>query len=359
MGKAAEQQTESLGDSNNVVAIATKDTVRFAGVDDGHSGIKIVTDDGTKIFVPSRIVSGADVINISMDTTGDNWYETEDGAVFVVSPNLPFVDTRFADYALSPINRVLVHHALAQAGLGGQKVNIMTGLPVGDYYIANQPNRDLIDRKVKSLLNHRVRNKNDSVLLAEIVKHNVASEAIAAFFDLIIDDEGNTREDIAEMIAQGSIGIIDIGGKTTDCAVVVNGGKTIEAARSGTDNIGGLSLNKAVEPRLKDAFSASILSPKQVDEAVRSNTLRVFGKNEDCSAIINAEKEVLARQIIDAATRKMGDGADLERVFFVGGGSLLLRAELNSLFPHAVFVEDPQFANARGMLKAVKYLQPH
>lgn len=359
MAKTAQQEViQESGGTSNVIAIAGKGEVRYAGVDDGHSGIKVWTDDGQRIFVPSRITSAGDMIAIGgVDSTENNWYATEAGAEFVVGANVPWIDTRFADYATSDINRVLVHHALMLAGLGGENVSIMTGLPVGDYYIANQPNQDLISRKARSLLEHKVSNKSATVALANIINHQVASEAIAAFFDLVIDESGDEREDIAEMVEQGSIGIIDIGGKTTDCAVVVSGGRSIDARRSGTDNYGGLSLHKAVEPRLKEAFGAKMLSPMQVDNAVRTNVLRVFGENKDCSEVVRAEKEVLAREIREAAMRKMGDGADLEKVFFVGGGSILLKEQLEGLFPHAVVAEDPQFANARGMLKAVKYLQ--
>lgn len=355
--KAQQGATVENGASGGatVIAMANRGKLRFAGVDDGHFGIKVVTDDGQKIFVPSRITAASDVISIA-ESTGNNWYQTADGKEYVVGASLPAFDTRFSGYAVSDINRVLVHHALTLAGLGGEEVSIMTGLPVSDYYIANQTNSDLIGRKVKSLTDHIVTNRNPDIAVAKIVRHNVVSEAIAAFFDLLFDDNGEQRDDVVDLVEQGSIGIIDIGGKTTDCAVVVSGGQTIDPARSGTDNLGGLSLHKAVEPRLKEAFNVRALSPKQIDDAVRDGTLRIFGQERDCSEIIKAEKRILAQQITDAATRKMGDGADLERIFFVGGGSLLLRDELENLYPHAVLVDDPQFANARGMLKAVKYM---
>ncbi|HEP6430541.1 TPA: ParM/StbA family protein [Burkholderia cenocepacia] len=340
----------------NVVHLQPEGEVRFAGTDDGHDGIKIVTDDWRQIHVPSRITRGADLI--SLNDADDNVYEGPDGTLYAVSPTLPYFDTTFSDYALSDINLVLVHHALAKAGLGGQRVNLVTGLPVGDYYVANRPNVDFISRKVAHLRENTVRNKNESVALATIVKHNVVSEAIAAFFDLLLDREGNQRDDVAEMVAAGGIAIIDIGGKTTDTAVVMNGGRDVDGKRSGTDPIGGLSLNKAVENQLKAEFSVSALNPAQVDRAVREGVLRLYGKDHDCRAIVDKQKSELAKQIIAATHRKMRDASDLERVFFVGGTVLLLRDQLEELYQHAEFVDDPQFANARGMLKAAMFLQP-
>lgn len=351
--KGAVQQEESA----DVLPIS-KEATRNVGCDDGHFGVKLVTEgeDGTLVqtYVPSRVALGAQVI--SLNDAEDNLYETDNGQSYTVSETLPHIDTRFSDYALSDINRVLVHHALLKAGLAGANVRIVTGLPMNDYFVGSKPNSDFIGRKVKSLMDSKVRNRNPSVKCASIIAHAVQPEAIAAFYDLLINAEGDVNAEIEELVANGAIGVIDIGGKTTDEAVIVNGGKGIDPSRSGTAQIGALSLNVAVEQRLKSEFKVDQLSPVQVEKAVLTGNFRVFGKDNDCSAIINQEKSLLAEQIIAAAKRSMRDAADLEKVFFVGGGSLLLRAQLQDLYPHAVFVEDPQFANARGMFKIAKYI---
>ncbi|MGK9007660.1 plasmid segregation protein ParM domain-containing protein, partial [Citrobacter europaeus] len=65
-------------------------------------------------------------------------YKTEEGLDYTVSEYLPNADdTRFKDYPRSPLNRVLVHHALRVAGFGGKDVSIATGLPVSYYYMAD------------------------------------------------------------------------------------------------------------------------------------------------------------------------------------------------------------------------------
>ena len=46
-------------------------------------------------------------------------------------------------------------------------------------------------------------------------------------------------------------------------------------------------------------------------------------------------------------------------IAFIGGGSLLFRTELKnlySIYDNVVLVDEPQFANARGMLKFNKYV---
>jgi len=339
-----EQQVQKESRTKPVLAIVQPEV--SVGCDDGHFGIKVCTDDWRQIYVPSRVSLGSQLI--SLDGSDDNCYESG-GESYTVSNSIATIDTRFQDYPLSDVNRVLVSHALIKAGLGGQNVRLVTGLPVQDYYVGSARNTAFIDRKVKNLLDGSVTNRNPNVVCAKIVAHLVVSEGIAAFYDLLIDKEGNINSALADQVASGSIAVLDIGGKTTDSAVIVNGGKGIEANRSGTAYLGGLSLNTAVEPRLKAKLKVDSLSTRQIEDAVAKGVLRAFGSEHDVSEIILDEKKALAHQIIS-------DAADLEAVYFVGGGSLLLQAQLQDLFPHAVFVEDPQFANARGMLKFAKFI---
>lgn len=330
--------------------------MRYAGGDDGHFGIKVVTDDWQQIYVPSRVANGAQVISIG-EGSDDNMYEAGDGQCYTVSEELPPIDTRFGDYGFSEINRVLVNHALIRAGLGDQDVRLVTGLPVADYYLGNARNTEFIERKVKSLTDHKVKNRNPAIQCANIVAHSVVSEAIAAFFDLLIEKDGSHNSTIKSMIADGPIGIVDIGGKTTDSAVIFNGGKDVDASRSGTERLGALSLNDSIEVRLKRQFALDTLTPARVERAVMTGTLRIFKEDHDVSALVNEEKHALASQIISAIKRKFRDAADLECVFFVGGGALLLKEQLADLYPHSQVVDDPQFANARGMLKIAKFIK--
>ncbi|WP_454727679.1 MULTISPECIES: plasmid segregation protein ParM domain-containing protein [Cupriavidus] len=331
----------------------------YVGIDDGHYGIKAVTDafgELKTVYVASRIATGT-MVELANSGDEDNWYEDGAGRTFTVSDSLAFMDTRLGVYALSPENHVLIHHALVKLGLAGRAVSIATGLPVNDFYVAGRPNTDFVERKIAALGEATLRNRNGAVALASIVGHTVYAEAIAAFYDLAIDNTGREITEVMDQVDNGPIAIADIGGKTTDVAVVINGGRSIDAARSGSANIGGLSLNHAVEIALKQAYRIDSLTPKQVDRAIATGVLRVFGKDEQCAEIIEHEKTVLAKQIVDELKRRVRDGADLEAVYFVGGGSKLLEPQLKDLYAHAVFVDDPQYANARGMWKAAKYLQ--
>lgn len=347
------QQAAVKKDSSKSASLSVVDEVAVpVGCDDGHFGIKLCLPDFSQLYIPSRIAAGA---VISLDDADANCYEAS-GQTYTVSNALQSIDTRFPDYPLSDVNRVLVNHALIKAGLGGKSIKLVTGLPVQDYYIGGQRNDTFIERKRKSLTDGVVTNRNEAVMLPRIVAHQVISEGIAAFYDLLVGKDGNVNGVVHDQVSNGAIAVIDIGGKTTDSAVIINGGMGIDASRSGTANLGGLSLNVAVEQRLKQVLNVEGLAPRQIEDATTKYTVRAFGKEHDVADAVREEKRALAAQIIGECRRRMRDAADLEAVYFVGGGSMLLRDELKGLFPHAVFVEDPQFANARGMLKFAKYI---
>jgi plasmid segregation protein ParM len=52
----------------------------------------------------------------------------------------------------------------------------------------------------------------------------------------------------------------------------------------------------------------------------------------------------------------LGRGAELERILFVGGGTVALATHIRDWFPNQVIAEHPAFANARGMLKYLRYV---
>jgi plasmid segregation protein ParM len=47
---------------------------------------------------------------------------------------------------------------------------------------------------------------------------------------------------------------------------------------------------------------------------------------------------------------------ELDRVLFVGGGTVALAENIANWFPHQEIAEHPAFANARGMLKYLRYV---
>ena len=88
------------------------------------------------------------------------------------------------------LNRVIVQHALQEAGLAGRSIHAVSGLPVSAFYKKNgEQRRDTIEKKRHSL-KQAVQPKSER-LPAAIAFHEVIPEALAAWYDYVIVTKAN------------------------------------------------------------------------------------------------------------------------------------------------------------------------
>lgn len=319
--------------------------------DDGYAYIKLAWFNGPSIktlAIPSRAKLGA-VGVMSLEGKAVGGYEA-DGSRFTVSEMLDGDNTRFPDYAVSALNRVLVNHALIQAGFGGQAIHLATGLPVRDYFLPNgRKNTALIEAKMANLSKPVVSLGGDA--LAEIVGQDVFSEALSAWLDYSIRLHG---DEIEVLTANGPVGVVDIGGQTTDIAVLLPGNNR-DADRSGSERIGVLNIQDRLRGLICAEKGLDDLPGEMIDGALRTGVIRLYGKPVDVRDLVDEACQDTAQQILQAVRIRLGQGADLEKILFVGGGAEVLKHVLRG-YPQVETVADPQFANARGMLKALRYV---
>jgi Actin-like ATPase involved in cell division len=342
----------------------------IVGVDDGHDGIKIYCGETGKAFrLPSRVANGRTLMGDSEDVNKQIIHVN--GKYFTIDEYAKeCIDTRTEDYPLSDANIALVYHALHQA-FGGQyhKFKIATGLPLNRYYSGKDraKNEKLIADKIENLLinkdtsNPNVYNlfdaqqKNEPI---QIQKHIVLSEGQCAYFDALMNDNGK-RSSIYDDLWEGGCAIIDIGGRTTDIAIVNPRGGTLQASRCDTLDVGIINLKNKVSQNLKDHFGFSTnITDWRITKALRTGIYNHGGKDHDISKILNSAKDEITDQIENSIKVNVQDGQDLGAVLLVGGGSITLGEELLKRFNYDNWrlVNQPEFANARGMYKCAKYI---
>lgn len=328
---------------------ATKEIIPVA-IDDGHAEIKLALPDGRMIRIPSKARGGVQGVTAfgrrSEGSEIDGGYETEEQR-FTVSDYVDGEGTRFDDYPFSAINRVLIHHVLRVAGLGGKPVQIATGLPVSHFFQGSLPNMTNIERKSKSIA-IPVRTLSGDAC-ADIQSSIVVPEGVAAWVDYSLDNQGKVVANSSRPAA-----VVDIGGRTTDCVTVLPGYR-IDHARSGTGNIGVLDLYEALRTRLCSKFSLNDIPQQALEEAVRTGSVFMWGKQIDVKEHVSEMKHEIGAQILREVSRRIGRAAEMEKVLFVGGGAEVF-GQLKTAFPNADSPEHPQFANARGMLKFMMYV---
>lgn len=313
-------------------------------VDDGYAQVKLYGEapDGSirqaKIPTIIRPARAGTVVDFGGEAVG--LYRTSEGESFVCSDQLRGEETRFPDFHLSQMNRVIVRHALISAGYGDTGIELFTSLPVDEYFNGGQVNRERLDAKSKN-----IRGDVESVPAGRpqpaIHDVKVGCQAIAAYFDLILDDDGREASERHDAVA-----VVDIGGSTTDVAVVL-GGSQIDNSVSGTVRLGVLDLQRDLATRLVSRFN---FEPTSLDAVLRTRSIKAWGDKVDVGEQIDAAVAEISSQLSREITRRIGTAGQLDKVLFVGGGGNLFTG-LVKHWKNGVLAPDPEFANARGLLK--------
>ena len=328
------------------------------GLDDGYAYTKVALADGRLVSIPSRARMGqAGVTWIREEEQGIFEYQT-DGTVYSVGA-VDGEPTQFDEYANSGLNRVIVQHALYQAGLSGRSLHLVSGLPVGAFYRNDgQRRQKVIDQKCDSLkvtvqpLTPKSKVQTQR-LKTGIAFHEVIPEALAAWYDHIIVPTGDGITLDADRL-NAPIAIVDIGGRTTDYVVVQDQG--IVHSSSGSLNQGMLNVKRRVADGIEEQFDLHELGEQSIARAVDTQVLRVHGKDHDVSALVLEAKRELVERLYTETRRKLGCGAELDRILFVGGGSSALAGDIANWFPNQTIADHAAFANARGMLKYLQFV---
>jgi plasmid segregation protein ParM len=321
------------------------------GLDDGYAYTKLALPDGRLIIIPSRArVGKSGVTWIDQAEQRIFEYETED-AVYSVGA-VDGEPTHFEGYPWSGLNRATVQHALQQAGLAGRSVHAVSGLPVSAFYRKSGEHRQETIARKRDSLKQSVRPLSDS-LPAGIAFHEVIPEALAAWYDYVIVDQGDGVTLDADRLSV-PVAIVDIGGRTTDYVVVKDQG--ILHAASGSLQCGMLDVKQLVENGVQERFDLETLGEQIVAHAVEHGVVRLHGKDYGVGALVDAAKQEIVERLHAETRRQLGLGVELDRVLFVGGGTVALADHIANWFPHQAVAEHPAFANARGMLKYLRYV---
>ncbi len=348
------------------LASVLSDPPKPIGCDDGHFAIKVCAGPESFFTMPSRASIGRQAASaINGGTNNDLIYETAEGEYVTITAGDSIgdsADTRNADYPISSTNRALVYHALRESGVRGD-INLVSGLPVNRFYISGERNVELIESKRQSLM--RPVHSVSGAILPIVRQHKVLSEAVAAFYDALINMDGSVNHEFKEISDEEPIAVVDAGGKTLDIATVKEGGTGLYPSRSGTADAGALYVYDELNTFLRREFNVAQDVPfAKLQLALTKGTYRVFSEKHDVSHAVNQMLDNFADRVGFEVVKLLGDGSRFGRVLFVGGAANLLATRLERVFPGvplkaitvAPVTDDPKtnasYANARGMYKA-------
>jgi plasmid segregation protein ParM len=223
-------------------------------------------------------------------------------------------------------------------------LRIVTGLPVA-FYADKAVVRDRL------LGAHRVQREGRHAQTLEVSDCRVIPQPFGALLAVCLDDRGRIAD---QELATGSVGVIDVGGKTTNLLSV---NRLAEIGReTASANVGAWDAVRALRAWLDEHCPDLDLRDHQVIDAVIAHQIKYYGEPVDLAGVLDGILEPLAAQVLAEATQLWNGAAALDAILVSGGGALLLGPYVARHFRHARIVEEPVFANALGFWRFAQRL---
>jgi plasmid segregation protein ParM len=224
------------------------------------------------------------------------------------------------------------------------ELRIVTGLPVA-FYGDKVVLRDLL------MGEHRATREGRRSQLFKVTDCRVIPQPFGALLAATLDHRGNVAD---KDLATGNVGIIDVGGKTTNLLSV---SRLSEIGReTASVSVGAWDVVRAVRGWLADHCPNLDLRDHQVIDAIIARQVKYYGELQDLGPVVNNALEPMAEQVIAQATQLWNGGASLDAILVSGGGALLLGPAIQAHFRHARVVQEPVFANALGFYRFAQHL---
>lgn len=224
------------------------------------------------------------------------------------------------------------------------ELRVVAGLPVA-FYADKDSVRDRL------LGEHKAQREGRRAQSLRVMDCRVIPQPFGALLAAALDDRGRIAN---QDIATGAVGVIDVGGKTTNLLSV---NRLSEISReTASVSAGAWDVARAVRDYLTDHCPDLEQRDHQTMDAIIARRVKYFGEPVDLGAVVDSALAPLAEQVIAEATQLWSGAAGLDVILVTGGGALLLGPAIKAHFRHARVVSDPVFANALGFWRLAQRL---
>jgi hypothetical protein len=281
-----------------------------------------------------------------------------DGIEYLVGPGVaeharPIERMDFQRFSDSPELRALLYAALYQVlNGGGHQVALAVGLPVE--ILQDTEQAQAAERGMARWLvgEHRFELDDTPARFEVVAMRAKIAQPVATWFDWGMDNAGQWVR--GGKLAKAPALIIDQGFNTLDVLVVENGristrytsGDTLGMRRAAELAAGNIQRRYGVEMSLHEAdeLVQAVVHGKRV-------TIFVEGESTNVTREVRQALSTLGSDVVRFVERSVGKAARKFKVFLTGGGSMAIGERLLGQYAHAVMVDDPVLANARGLAK--------
>lgn len=319
-----------------------------SGIDIGYNELKAVTD-ARRVKFPS-VVGTPDRARFSLNgndefllTVGGNTWQIGQSAV----RQSRFIHRR-EDRAW--ITSDEYYHLFLAAlteltAANWVELKIVTGLPVAFF----ENDKDVLQNRLMG--EHRAQRDGRNAQTFKVTDVRVIPQPFGALLSEALDNRGQ----IVNNQLTGQVGVIDVGGKTTN---ILSVDQLAEVSNETTSvNLGGWDIVRQIREHLTGMCPDLDLRDHQIAEAIKTRTLNYYGEPVDLGPAIDSIIGPMANQVIAQATQLWNGGAALIAILIVGGGAILLGPYLQRHFRHARIAHNPIYANAVGYWKLSQRLK--
>jgi len=150
-----------------------------------------------------------------------------------------------------------------------------------------------------------------------------------------------------EFLAEDVNLVIDPGFLTFDF-LLANGDKPVEN-RSGAHTAGVSKVLRSIAESLSAKFGLRYENLTAIDKGLRRRKLKINGEVESLEEHIRNTRTTLEASV-NYMRNIVGDGADIDNIILLGGGSSIYRRTIEQFYPkhQLVVLEDAQLANVQG-----------
>lgn len=317
------------------------------GLDIGYAQVKIVAE-GIQHAFPS-IVGTPDQSSFNLSET-QRYMLVKDAEGHLHNVGQGAIDqSRFTarqedrGWITSKEYDILLKAALSLVTTGSEHLTLVTGLPVAFY----GQDKDTLTNVIRKT--HAIELQGAERAIAIVDRMKVIPQGMGAVLDVGLNMDG----DIADaLVASGSVGVVDIGGKTTN---LVHSRKLGDVPTE-TDSIslGGWDAVRALRDPIQSLCPGVDYKDHEISDAIARGAITYRGTAVDLTQVVADTLEPMAAQIVSKARQLwQGSGAKLDAILLSGGGALLLGERIAALLEHGNVrtVDDSVFANARGYYK--------
>ncbi|ELO1827425.1 ParM/StbA family protein [Vibrio cholerae] len=344
-----------------------KDERIIASIDDGHHNGKgqLISKGGdvTSFISPTLIMHGSyssfgsasqnpDVSEFkTVNADGqDEYYTVFQRLRYGEAEHM--IDTQNQDYLLSEANRVFVHSMLHRMGLSGQKVELVTTLPIRRYFKkSGNLDQDYIDARNENLKKSVIPMNGDEPV--EIVSVTQMPESFVSYLSLLIkyqNNKGQGRISVDSEYLNKDILILDFGGQTLDVGVVSRG--QLQTKKCETfEGVGMLAVNELLADELRSYRKN--LDRLELDNIISTGKFRPSKQSDaehDVSHIVQSCINAVYTNGIEKIKARF-PMHDFHLILGAGGPLVCISNLVKQLIPEIQIVEDPLMSNSNGGLK--------